>query len=339
METTRQNTTIGILTDVANNARRRTTQAVIHVLGGYTSEQVSKRVEEAYLDGGGNDDPPSGDLRSFGYRSSGMSKALRNPDGIDYNKVIELAWQQYNASLLGRRLMRMKRDHIVGDNVTVKVSDDKADKILQDFWKSQSMTVFCTEIGVQLPTLGEQILPVSVRESDGAVVEVGYIDPAMLEKVVTHPRNARVRKMVIINNGIGKKSALRIINPSRSFVRRVNGGKVKVSQKNEGKLTTWEQDELEDWETKAIQHLTGKDGYDGDVFYIPFNAFSNQPRGLGDMAVVSDWLDQADAVLFQLCEREGYANYFSFDVAIDTPDDEVIRARAKDLKTNPPHRS
>jgi hypothetical protein len=172
--------------------------------------------------------------------------------------------------------------------------------------------------------------------SDGKV-EVGYIDPAMVEAVVTHPMNARIRRMVIVTWVDGSKRALRIIQPSRSFVTDGDGGKqVVVSQDYEGMLTTWAQDKQEQWEIDAIKKLTGRNGYSGDVFYEPFNAFSNQPRGISDMAVISDWLDQADAVLFQLCNREGYANYFSFDVEIDSADDQVIKDRAKELKTNPP---
>ncbi len=48
----------------------------------------------------------------------------------------------------------------------------------------------------QLFLWGEQVFPVAVRQSDGAV-RLGYIDPADIEMVVSHPANPMERWAVV----------------------------------------------------------------------------------------------------------------------------------------------
>jgi hypothetical protein len=59
---------------------------------------------------------------------------------------------------------------------------------------------------------------------------------------------------------------------------------------------------------------------------------------MSDLLQVGDWVDQADDVLFSLGDREQYMGYFSFDVTLDTANEEVIRKRSSELRNNPPEK-
>ena len=59
---------------------------------------------------------------------------------------------------------------------------------------------------------------------------------------------------------------------------------------------------------------------------------------MSDLLQVGDWLDQADEVLFALGDREGFAGYFSFDVTLARANDDVVKQRAKALRSNPPEK-
>lgn len=310
-------------------------ERIIEILGGITPaklqqtlESVENRAyEQAYFDA--NDDPPSGDLANLGYKRM-TANHLRDFSKASAEQILNTVWSLWQSSPIAKRLMTLKRDHIVGIGTAYETDDEDLQELLDTFTNVNDLENRVMEFALQLRLLGEQCYPAFVRETDGRV-RLGYIDPSQIESVVTHPLNSMERWIVVTKSSGGIKNAYRIIREDREFVQ---DGQV-VSPNYPGQLVTWEQTTIQDWELACLKDL-GLNEYSGSVFFFPINCLSNQSRGVSDLVQVADWIDQADETLFALAEREQMAGYFSFDVTLTGADEAKVMARAKALRSNPP---
>lgn len=309
-------------------------ERVLEVLGIPTAEQIQTRVDRAFEAGffdGGNDDPASGDLKKGGAGYKRLSDDYLREGRIDFRRALETAWSLWQKSPIAKRVLAMKRDHIIGHNAVPDSNDEDLKPILDAFWKANKMEARASEFTVQLFGFGEQCFPAFVRESDGRVL-IGYIDPANIEEVKKHPDNS-LEDWAIIARWETEKRVYRIIREDEDYV----DDSEAVESKNAGKLVTWQQATLEPWEAELLKDC-GRDKYDGSCFYAKANAVSNQSRGMSDLLQVGDWLDLADEVLFALGDREGFAGYFSFDVTLDGANEDRVKQRAKELRANAPQK-
>ncbi len=303
-------------------------------LGAVNANDFDKRINEAYEQGfyDGNDDPASGDIAKGGFGYKTLSDKYVRDGKIDFRRALETAWSLWQKSPIAKRVLAMKRDHIIGHNTEPDTDDKKLLPILKDFWESNKLRSRSSEFTIQLFGFGEQCFPAFVRESDGRVL-LGYIDPASITKVVKHPDNSLEDWAVVVEKGSPQvKLVYRIIREDEDFV---DEDEVNASG-NQGKLVTWQQATRQPWEAELLKD-SGLDEYTGSCFYTKVNAVSNQSRGMSDLLQVGDWLDQADEVLFSLGDREQMAGYFSFDVMLTGgADADKVEERAKALRKNPP---
>jgi hypothetical protein len=304
-------------------------------LGAVSAADLSQRMNEAYEQGfyDGNDDPASGDLKKGGMGYKRLSDNYIRQGKIDFRRALETAWSLWQKSPIAKRVLVMKRDHIIGHNAKPDTDDEKLLPILNDFWDSNKLRSRSSEITMQLFGFGEQCLPAFVRESDGRVL-LGYIDPGNIVEVKKHPDNALEDWAVIVEKGSPQeKLVYRIIREDEEYVDENEASE----SPNRGKLVTWQQATLQPWETELLKDV-GLDEYTGSCFYAKVNAVSNQSRGMSDLLQVGDWLDQADEVLFSLGDREAYAGYFSFDVTLNNASEDVLKKRSNELRKNPPEK-
>lgn len=311
---------------------------VLEWLGAADAESVERRVNEAYEQGfyDGNDDPAQGEFKKGGLGYKRMSDRYVREGKIDFQRALDTAWALWQKSPIAKRVLAMKRDHIIGHNATPDTNDDKLLEILTEFWQGNKLAKRASEFTMQLFGFGEQCYPAFVRESDGRV-RLGYIDPANIESIIKHPDNSMEDWAVCVKKQspgayTTEKMLYRIIREDEDYV----DEEMAADSEYSGKLVTHEQANIQPWETEYLQKKYGKPEYDGSCFYAKVNAVSNQSRGMSDLLQVADWVDQADEVLFQLGDREGFAGYFSFDVTLDEADEGKVRARAKELRDNPP---
>lgn len=316
-------------------------QRVIEYFGGATADQmreVTNRMYEAGLYDGmnGNDDPPSGTLKSFNYRRS-PSKGLRDFTKMTTDEIHSTVWSLWQSSPVAKRLMTLKRDHIIGTNPMPKCDDEDLLEIVNAFWDKNEMKKHAPEFALQLFLFGEQILPASVRVADGRI-QIGYIDPRDLcedrvsKGVIKHPENALEDWAVSVGEPNNKR-IYRIIREDAEYV----DGLAVVGANHEGVLVTWEQAAIQPWELKMLKDH-GRTQYDGSVFYFGVNRVSNQTRGMSDLVQLADWIDQADATLWAMAEREQFAGFFAFDVTMKGAGKPEINERRKELSANPPKR-
>lgn len=189
---------------------------------------------------------------------------------------------------------------------------------------------------VQLRLFGEQCYPVFVRETDGRTT-LGYIDPANIEHVVTHPHNVLEKYAVILKYDSAAprtRKIYRIVRKDEGYIR---GRVVVIMPSNPDKLVTWEQAQIEPWE-QALLEANGLTEYSGSCFYYSVNNVSNQPRGFSDLLQVADWLDADDETLFALADREQMAGYFAWDVTLINVPKEEIQTRAAEIRGRIPRK-
>ncbi len=312
-------------------------ERILEQFGAVDALKAAKRINEAYELGfyDGNDDPATGDTQAGGQGYRRLSDRYVREGKIDYDLAIETAWALWQKSPIAKRVLAMKRDHVIGHNAMPDSNDDKLLPILTEFWESNGLNKRSSEFTMQLFGFGEQCYPAFVRAADGRV-RLGYIDPASIVNIVKHPDNsledwAVVAKRYRRGAYTSEKLVYRIIRVAEDLI---SEDEV-INVENEGLLITADQAELEPWEADMLASYDHTD-YDASCFYTKVNAVSNQTRGMSDLLQVGDWLAQADAVLFALADREQFAGFFVFDVKLTGSSDAKVKERAKELRDNPP---
>lgn len=159
-------------------------------LGLVGQRELESRINEAYASGygDGNDDPVSGTTKSYGYRRM-TTAGLRDFTLIDVDTVREIIWSLYQSNPIIRRANQIKRDYILDRGVSPQTEDEELQELLDGFWSTNKLDERQKEFVSQLFLFGEQCFPVFVREMDGRV-KLGYLDPAEVDMVITHPENA-----------------------------------------------------------------------------------------------------------------------------------------------------
>lgn len=306
---------------------QRTLEAVGLTTRRQAAQDTSRAYEAGMYDGmDGNDEPTTGTLASYGYARK-TAKGLRDFSRLSNDQILNIAWILYQSNPLADRYFEIVRDHILGRGVEPSVADDDLRLIIEKFWMRNKLDKQLKKFTVQLRLFGEQCYPVFVRQSDGQVT-LGYIDPADIEHVVTHPANVLDLYAIILKMDAttSRRKIYRIIRRDEGIVR---GSRVLPPQYPD-KLVTHEQVEVEGWEQLLLES-NGLSEYTGSCFYFSVNNVSNQPRGFTDLLQVADWLDADDETLFALADREQTGGYFSWIVTLDGVEQPEVEARAAQI--------
>lgn len=310
---------------------------LIEALGGIPEsnldQEMVNRISEAYSDGyrDGNDEAVSTStgLSSYVYRPIG--KTPRDMYALPYEKTLQVARTLFYSNPVAKRAIEIKVDYIVGRGIQIQANDDDLQELINNFNTTNRFTDRLFEYIMSLRVDGVLCMPAFVRKTDGRV-KLGFIDPANIETVVTDPENALEAYAVVM-----KEENITDDSPNwqgSSRKRRVYRIIRKEDTSENGKWLTDKQAELNDWEVELLKHYDLSE-YTGSVFYQKINTPANVGMGQSDLVQVADTLDQLDLVLFALAEREQYADFFSFDVAVDGDADDVKR-RAREIAKNPP---
>ncbi len=300
-----------------------------------TVKQEARRAYEAGYNDSANDEPGSGDLKSYGYKRI-TTAGLRDFSKMPFDKALETIWTQWQSSPIAKRVIKIKRGYVVGKGLQPVTSDEDLRVILDDFWDRNNLDADgrrTNEFTEQLFLFGEQCFPAFVQETTGAV-SLGYFDPGEIEDVIMHPENALEVCAVVLKAGTATNNAWENSRPKRVY--RV----IRESQRGdtEGRLVTWQQAEkagkMEQWEYKMLKAFELQT-YSGDVLLTQINKVSNMKRGYSDLLQVADAIDMADQVLFALATREQIASYFFVDVTVQGDADDV-NAVVKRIGRKPP---
>ncbi len=201
--------------------------------------------------------------------------ARRDLNPLTQKRMQELAVYLWKTNPLADRLIELPVAYLLAEGVELSVPDEEAQGWIDSFWNDP---INCMDIKLpkkvrELALYGEQCWPVFVNEANGDV-RLGYLDPGMIETVVTDPDNIEQPIGVVTQRDKkGNKRRYRII---------VNGPETVFSKR-----------------TQQIRESFD----DGECFYFSVNDLSNASRGHSDMLAQLDWLDGYDQAMFGELER------------------------------------
>lgn len=222
------------------------------------------------------------------------------------DRMQRLAHFVWESNLLANRLIELPVAYLLSQGVRLQVDDAKAQAALDRHWKDglNAWDLKLPKRVRELALFGEQCWPVFRSEANG-FVRLGYLDPALIETVVTDPDN-REQPIGIVTKRDRRGQARRyrvIVNvPEAAFTQR--------TQEIRATFTT------------------------GDCFYFRVNDLSSATRGRSDLLAQLDWLDAYDQFLFGEVDRSTAARAFIWDVTLTGASPDEVRERAS--KITPP---
>lgn len=235
--------------------------------------------------------------------------ARRDLAAMTQNRMQQLALYLWESNLLANRLIELPVAYLLAEGVELKATDEEANKVLQAFWNDpiNNMKRKLKKKIRELLIFGEQCWPAFVNEHNGHV-RLGYLDPALIEKVVTDPDNAEQPIGVITKRDRkGRYRKFRVI---------VNG--------NERDLFTQR--------TVQIRETFN----DGDVFFNAINDLSAGVRGRSFLLGQIDWLDAYDMYLFGELDRSQFLRAFIWDVTLTGATEDQVKQRARQITAPKP---
>lgn len=215
-------------------------------------------------------------------------------------RIVHYLWE---ANLLANRIIEIPLAYLLAQGVTWRVDDDDAQQALKRHWKDG---INCYDIKLpkkvrELALFGEQCYPV-FRDENSGFVRLGYLDPALIETVVTDPEN-REQPIGIVQRrdkkGIARRYRIIVNEPETAFAPR----------------------------TQEIRATFT----DGDCFYFRVNDLCSATRGRSDLLAQADWLDAYDGFLFGEIDRAIGMRAYMWDVTLTGASPEDVEAKAKKI--------
>lgn len=263
---------------------------IMSVFGGKAEEPKSRFVEAA----GSTVDDEEGWRRLTGDARRDLSPMTRT-------RMQELAVYLWRTNPLANRLVELPVAYLLADGVTLGVPDEEAQGWLDAFWHDpiNNMPIKLPKKVRELALYGEQCWPTFVNEVNGHV-RLGYLDPGLIETVVTDPDNIEQPIGIVVRRDKkGRQRRYKVI---------VNGPEEVFGER-----------------AREIRETFA----DGEAFYFAINDLSNTTRGNSDLLAEMDWLDAYDKAMFGELERWDFLRAFIYDVTLKgaTPDEVEARAR------------
>lgn len=232
----------------------------------------------------------------------------RDLQPLTQRRMQELGVYLWKTNPLANRLIELPVAYLLAEGVRLSVQDEEAQAWLDSFWADpiNAMDLKLPKKVRELALYGEQCWPVFVNEFDGQV-RLGYLDPGVIETVVTDPDNIEQPiGIVTVKDSRGQARRYRVI---------VNGPETVFSQR-----------------TQAIRETFDT----GECFFFAVNDLSNATRGHSDMLSQMDWLDGYDHAMFGELERWDFLRAFIYDVTLTGATEDEVKARAREITTPKP---
>lgn len=219
-------------------------------------------------------------------------------------RMQDLAVYLWESNLLANRIVELPLGYLLAEGVRLSAEDELVQEWLNEFWHDpiNNMSLKLIQKTRELSLFGEQCWPAFVNEMNGHV-RLGYLDPSLIETIVTDPDNGeQVIGVVTVKNKHGQARRYRAI---------VNGA----------------EDQLFTERTRAIRDTFT----DGDCFYFAINKLSNGKRGRSDLLPQIDWLDAYENFMFGEIDRAQFMRAFMWVLTMSGATPEEVRSKARDV--------
>lgn len=218
-------------------------------------------------------------------------------------RMQKLANYLWETNLLANRLIELPLAYLLAQGVSWRVDDDKAQAALDRHWNDgiNAWDLKLPKRVRELAMFGEQCYPV-FRDENSGFVRLGYLDPALIETVVTDPEN-REQPIGIVTrrntHGVSRRYRIIVNAPETAFAER----------------------------TREIRTTFA----DGDCFFFRVNDLCSATRGRSDLLAQMDWLDAYDQFLFGEADRAIGMRAYLWDVTLTGASPEDVAAKAKTI--------
>jgi len=236
--------------------------------------------------------------------------AKRDLSSMNQSRMQEQAVYLWESNLLANRLIELPVAYLLAEGVRLVGANEITQEWLDRFWFDpiNQMDLKLPKKVRELAIFGEQCYPAFVNEHSGHV-RLGYLDPSLIETVVTDPDNGEQPIGIVTKrNTRGVQRRYKVI---------VNGPE-------------------EDLFTKTTQRIRNT-FQDGECFFFAINDLSKGKRGRSDLLAQMDWLDAYDQFLFGEIERAGHLRAFIWDVVLTGATPEEVKKRAKEITAPKPN--
>jgi len=233
---------------------------------------------------------------------SGDGKRDLSP--VTQSRMQDLALYLWESNLLANRIVELPIAFLLAEGVKIVAEDDFVQEIIDAFWSDpiNNMDIKLIKKARELSLFGEQCWPAFVNKHNGHV-RLGYLDPSVIETVVTDPDNGeQVIGIISKKDKKGHARRYRVI---------VNGPEESLFTRR----------------TQAIRETFTS----GDCHYFCINDLSNGKRGRSDLLPQIDWLDAYDQFLFGEIERADFMRAFIYDVTLKGATPDEVNERAKTM--------
>jgi len=227
---------------------------------------------------------------------------------LTQQRMQRLAHYQWETNLLANRLIELPVAYLLAGGVRLTAKDDDAQSTLDRHWHDglNAWNLKLPKRVRELALFGEQCYP-AFRDENTGFVRLGYLDPALIETVVTDPDN-REQPIGIVTKknkkGVAKRYRVIVNVPEKAFA--------------------------------ATAQAIRATFTDGDCFYYRVNDLSSATRGRSDLLAQIDWLDAYDQFLFGELDRAGFMRAFVWDVTLTGASPDEVKARAKEITAPQP---
>lgn len=270
--------------NIVQRALNRAIEAVAgNIIETRVKEALSRRGESSW-----GEDPP-------GFRR--ITSGARDISPVSHARMLVAADKVYRENPLGRRLVEITLDNVVGDGVQFECGHDDVHEALIEHWTDQendweeNLERYFADILVD----GELFLRPFVNRVDGSV-RWSPIYTRTISEVVADPDNPDRLRMIDVA-GIGPLYVIR---------------------------------RNTDPKAKAYGFL------EGEVLAFSINRRTNALRGTSDIMHLLDWLDAFDQLFWSELERMYLMKLFVFDYEMKGAGPSEIRRKYTQLKKDPP---
>lgn len=237
------------------------------------------------------------------------SDAQRDLEPMTQARMQKLAMYLWERNGLANRLVELPIAYMLGKGCRAVVDDPVAQEILSRHWNDG---LNCWDLKLikrarELSIFGEQCWPV-FRNSATGFVRFGYLDPALIDTVISDPDNIEqpigVRTVADAN---GNKRTFRVIVNVRetAFGRRARAMRAQMT--------------------------------DGECLFFRVNDLSAGQRGRSDLLPLCDWLDAYDEFLYGELDRADHLRNYVWDVTLKGANPDTVNARAKEITAPAPN--
>jgi len=222
---------------------------------------------------------------------------------LTQSRMRELALYLWESNLLANRMVELPLAYILGEGVRLTVPDDDAQGWLDAFWNDpiNALDIKLAKKVRELALFGEQCWPAFVHPASGHV-RLGYLDPELIETVVTDPDNAEQPIGIVTckdRKGVSRRYRVIVNGPEEVFSDR----------------------------TRAIRRTFDT----GECFYFKINDLSNGRRGRSDLLAQADWADAYEQFLFGEIDRASFMRAFMWDVTLKGATGDEVKERARTI--------